>query len=107
MTKFLLIVPLFFFSFFCLSQNDTLIYDVNYNYVTYFDNGKVHEAGNFHDESNSLKHGEWILFDSTGVIIEKGIYKKGKKHGYWREGVIRIKYRKGKPIDKHFMERWL
>ncbi|OFY97650.1 MAG: hypothetical protein A3K10_13545 [Bacteroidetes bacterium RIFCSPLOWO2_12_FULL_31_6] len=80
---------------------------MNYSYVTYFDNGKIHEAGNFRNESNIMKHGEWILFDSTGVIVEKGLYKKGKKHGYWREGVIRVKYRNGKVIDEKFIERWL
>ncbi len=107
MIRLLLFTHFILYSFLSHSQNDTLIYDVNYNYVIYFDNGQIHEAGNFRSESYSMKHGKWILFDSTGLIVEKGIYRRGKKHGYWREGVIRVKYRNGKVISKEFMERWL
>ena len=71
---------------------DTIIDSVKYNYVTYYKNGRIHELGSvltrrklFTKDFKAIYYGHWIVFDSTSIVIEKGLYKKNKKTGFWKE----------------------
>ncbi len=47
---------------------------------TWFQNGTLETTQEF---SNGLSSGNYQKFDRSGNVIEKGKFKKGKKHGFW------------------------
>lgn len=61
--------------------------------------------------SNGLKTGDFFRFNENGLVIEKGNFKKGKKHGTWidyikkdtvvyKKGVVFIKKIKPSKVEK-------
>lgn len=82
----IILIALFFFSYGAYSQTDTTVYGIRYNYTSYYNNGAIHELGNYTEKKNEkIKHGYWSVFDSTGTELENGYYKKGNKIGVWKE----------------------
>jgi hypothetical protein len=80
----------------CKGQSDTIVDSVKYNYVSHYDNGQIHDLGNFHTKGNKLlKQGPWIIYDQVGNIIEKGTYKRNRKIGIWYENGATGTYRNG------------
>ena len=63
-------------------------------YKVYYPNGRLKIKTVF---GNNKINGEWTYYDTKGIIITKGIYKEGVKHGYWAYKSLRIygRYKKG------------
>lgn len=67
-------------------QEDTIIDGVKYNHVTYYNDGSIKELGNYLIEGKKkIKHGNWIIYDRSSEVVEKGNYNKGVKDGFWTE----------------------
>jgi len=67
-------------------QRDTIVDNIKYNHVEYYQNGRIKELGNFKSHSKTaIKEGSWMTFNNEGEIIEKGNYKRNKKCGMWME----------------------
>jgi hypothetical protein len=73
-------------SLICCGQKDTIVDNVKYNYSSRYDNGKIHELGyNLKKGEKIIKHGQWIVYEQDGKLVEKGSYNKNKKTGFWSE----------------------
>ena len=63
-------------------------------YKVYYPSGRLKIKTVF---ANNKINGEWTYYGTDGIIITKGIYKDGVKHGYWAYKSLRIygRYKKG------------
>ncbi|MES2513789.1 MAG: hypothetical protein V4580_06565 [Bacteroidota bacterium] len=80
----------------CRAQADTVIGKVQYQYISRHSNGQIHELGNFLTNNSHVKHGAWVVYDTSGVILEKGRFKRNTKTGFWLEDTNRGDYKRGK-----------
>ena len=69
-------------------------YGQNGLYKAYYKTGRLKIKTVF---ANDKINGEWTYYDLNGIIITKGIYKAGVKHGYWAYKSLNIfgRYRRG------------
>ncbi|PJB15155.1 MAG: hypothetical protein CO118_04900 [Flavobacteriales bacterium CG_4_9_14_3_um_filter_32_8] len=70
-------------------------------YKVYYPSGRLKVFTVF---ANNKINGEWTWYDEKGIILVKGTYQNGVKHGYWAYKNVRIygRYKKGL---KH--KRWI
>jgi len=63
-------------------------------YKVYYPSGKLKIRTVY---ANNLLNGEWTYYDENGIIITKGNYFQGQKHGYWAYKSLNIygRYKKG------------
>lgn len=76
-------------------------YGQNGLYKVYYPSGRLKVKTVF---ANDKINGEWTWYDEKGVILVKGVYKDGVKHGYWAYKRLRIygRYKKGKKNRKWY-----
>ena len=69
-------------------------YGQNGLYKVYYPSGRLKIRTVF---ANSKIYGEWTHYNEEGIIITKGLYKRGIKHGYWAYKSLKIygRYKKG------------
>lgn len=95
----------------CLSQRDTIVDRIKYNHITYYDNKRINELGNYKlNGQTKIKSGAWLIYDLNSIIIAKGEYRRNKKNGYWIEkesdnnDIWRGNYRRNKRIGEWYCE---
>ena len=57
--------------------------DTTFYNIEYYENGDYSSIASF-DSKSLLKDGLYMSFYESGMIEEKGFFKKNKKHGEWR-----------------------
>jgi len=69
-------------------------YGQNGVYKVYYPSGRLKIKTVF---ANNKIHGECVYYDPEGIIITKGVYREGIKHGYWAYKSLKIygRYKKG------------
>jgi hypothetical protein len=69
-------------------------YGQNGVYKVYYPTGRLKVLTVF---ANNKINGEWTWYDKKGIIIVKGVYKAGVKHGYWAYKSLKLygRYKKG------------
>jgi len=112
-------------------QRDTIVDNIKYNHVEYYQNGRIKELGNVESRSDTpIKEGYWMIFNDEGELIEKGnfkrnkkcgtwvekssednccwtgSYKKGKRHGSWSDGGNRVVYYKKGQVKGSVSVSW-
>lgn len=98
-------------TFECFSQNDTIVDQIKYNYIQYYDDKRVNELGNYTIRNQTkIKTGAWVFFDQNSNLIAKGNYYKNKKSGFWIERnsesneIWRGNYKRNKRIGEWYCE---
>lgn len=59
-------------------------------WTLFFENGQVQEVSNYF---NNIRHGKFVKYTDTGVVLEQGLYEYGEQIGDWeflRNGTIKI-----------------
>lgn len=69
-------------------------YGQNGIYKVYYPSGRLKVKTVF---ANNKINGEWTWYDQNGIILVKGKYRNGIKHGYWAYKSLKIygRYKKG------------
>lgn len=93
------------------SQRDTIVDQIKYNHIKYYDSKRINELGNYKlDRQAKIKIGVWVTYDLNSNIIAKGEYRRNKKSGYWIEkeldndDIWRGNYRRNKRIGEWYCE---
>ena len=82
----LLLISITIPCFKCYAQSDTIVDQIKYNHIKYYENNNVNGLGNYKlNGDKKIKNGAWVIFDHNSNIIAKGQYRKDKKNGYWIE----------------------
>lgn len=90
------------------AQTDTLVDSIRYNYVSKYENGKIHELGNYlkKGKGKTIKEGKWKIYNPDGCLKEAGGYKNGKKEGAWWVGTSYISYYKRGKVKNGLSIKW-
>lgn len=59
--------------------------DSGYRFAEYYLNGILRSQGYATTAANLIRTGYYTLYDSSGYKITEGFYRKGMRHGLWRD----------------------